>query len=193
MAVILLVALGLALALGTWCEAKYGTPAVQHFFYHAVWFQMLLFFLALTLVISALHRFPWQKHHIGFVTTHLGIILILIGNVLGIWFGIEGQLFIPEGESNGDLTLSRDILWVQPENPGTPFVFPVDFSLHPWIHEVRRNFSIDSAKEPIRITVDRYLPNASVEEKVVSGEKEFPAIRLELTASGEAPQEAFGR
>lgn len=191
MAVVTLVLLAVALALGTFCEAKYGTPAAQHYFYRAVWFQILLFLLAVNLVVSALHRLPWQRRHVGFVTTHLGIILILIGNVFGIWFGIEGQLFIPEGKSEADLRLTRDLLWIQPQNPGTPFTFPLDFGNRPWIQNVNRTFSIPSDGKPITVVVDRYLPNARVEEKVVVGEEEFPAVRLELTAAGEAPQEAW--
>jgi len=191
MAVILLVLLGTTLGFGTWCEAKYGTPAAQHFFYHALWFQVLLFLLGITLIISALHRLPWQKHHVGFVMTHLGIILILIGNLLGIWFGVEGQLFIPEGESTEELRLARDVLWVQPENPGTPFTFPLDFSARPWIHDVDRSFSVGRGDKSFKITVDRYFPNASVEEKVIAGEEEFPAVHLELSAAKEAPQEAW--
>ena len=191
MAVALLVALGIALSLGTWCEAKYGTPAAQHYFYHAAWFQILLFFLAATLVVSALSRLPWEKHHLGFITTHLGIILILIGNLLGIWFGVEGQLMIPEGESRDALTLTRDVLWVESDNPGIPSVFPVDFSTRPWVHDVHQDFSITSEGKPFAITVDRYFPNATVNEKIEAGKEEFPAIRLELSALAQEPQEAW--
>src|SRR3990167_3575905 len=84
MAIVVLLLIGTALAFGTRHEALYGTPAAQHYFYRAVWFQILLVVLAFNLVISALRRHPWKRRHIGFVMTHLGIITILVGNLIGI-------------------------------------------------------------------------------------------------------------
>ena len=190
MAVIVIVTLAITLALGTWVEAQYGTPAAQHFFYRAVWFQILLFLLSATLVISALHRLPWKKHHVGFVVTHLGIILILLGNVLGIWGSVDGHLILSEGETQNDLSLPRDLLWVQPANPGTPFTFPLALSEKPWAHNIHESFSTPSAK-PIHLLIDQYLPNASVTEKVIVGGEEFPAAHLELNEPGQVPEDVW--
>ncbi len=191
MAVATLIAIGTALAFGTIHETRFGTPAAQHYFYRAVWFQTLLIFLCLNLLTSALRRFPWKKHHAGFVMTHLGIILILIGNLLGIWFSVEGSLLIPEGETRDDLALPQDQIWVQPENPGTPFSFPLDFSTTPWVHEVNRTFTVDLDGEPLHLTVDRYFPNTLIEEEVVAGETPYPAVLLELNSVGQAPQQVW--
>ena len=191
MAVVLILCLGTAMAFGTRHEALYGTPAAQHYFYKAAWFQVLLFFLVINLIVSAQRRFPWKKKHVGFVMTHVGIVTLLVGNLIGIWFGIEGTLTIPEAESRDQLELSRDQLFVQPLNPGEPHLFSLPFNLKPWVHDVNQTVSINLKGEPLQVTIDRYLPNATVETKVVPGIEEFPAVRLSISAFGQDPQEVW--
>ncbi len=112
MAVTLLIAIALVLAWGTFYEARFGTAAVQRFVYHSIWFQSLLAFLGLNLAVAALQRYPWKRCHIPFVLAHIGIILILIGGILGGRFGIEGQLGIPEGDTEQFLRLSHRLSMV---------------------------------------------------------------------------------
>jgi len=189
MAVAVLILIGIALAFGTIHETRFGTPAAQHYFYRAIWFQGLLFFLCINLVVSAFRRFPWKKHHAGFVMTHLGIILILIGNLLGIWFSVEGTILIPEGESRDYIELPRDVLWVQSSNPGIPVTFPLALSTRPWVHDVQQTFSHEMEGKPFTVTIDQYLPNTAMVEEIVEGTEEFPAVLLEVTAFHQPAQQ----
>ena len=183
MAVGLLIVIAAVLAWGTIYEARFGTAAVQQFIYHAWWFQAFLGFLALNLAIAALQRYPWQPRHAPFVLAHNGIILILFGGILGGRFGIEGQLVIPEGESVRTLRLPRKVLVVHEPNPGADHLLATNFEATAWVHEPQVSFHVPLAHRSIDLTVDRYFPNATVDEQISgNGKTDNPAIRLALSA-----------
>ena len=49
---------------------------------------------------AAAIRFPWKKHQTGFVVTHAGIILMLLGSWLSQRGGVDANLPVFEGQSN---------------------------------------------------------------------------------------------
>jgi cytochrome c biogenesis protein ResB len=179
MAVGLLLVIGTVLAWGTVYETRFGTAAVQRFVYHSWWFQGLLAFLAVNLAIAAFERYPWQRRHLPFVLAHLGIILILTGGILGGRFGIEGQLIIPEGEAERLLQLPGNVLVVHQPNPGVQQVFPTRFETQAWVHEPNVTIPVAIDGRDIRLTVDRYYPDAVTTETITGdGEAENPAVHL---------------
>ena len=180
-AVPLLIAIAAVLAWGTIYEAQFGTAAVQRFIYHAWWFQALLGFLAVNLAVAALERSPWQLRHAPFLMAHLGIILILIGGILGGQFGLDGQLIIPEGQAEHVLRLSQSVVTVRRPNPGVTQIIPTDFETRAWIHDPRLTVQLPLEGHPVQVTVDRYFPNAEVQEEIADGgTAENPAIRVAL-------------
>lgn len=184
-AVAALLAIGAVLAWGTFYEARFGTASVQQFVYQSWWFQGLLTFLAVNLAAAALRRLPWQRKHVPFVLAHLGIIAILVGGIVGGRLGVEGQMIVPEGESSNTLRLSESVLVVHPLNPGEAHLFPVRFEAQAWVHEPQASFEIPFGNRKLQLTVDRYFPNAVVDEEIrPGGPAENPAVRLGLFLSG---------
>jgi cytochrome c biogenesis protein ResB len=178
-AVPLLLLIALVLAWGTLYETRFGTSAVQRFVYHSWWFQGLLAFLALNLALAALARYPWKRQHLPFVLAHIGIILILFGGILGGRFGVDGQLIIQEGEASKTLQLSTNVLVVHQPNPGIHQVIPTRFETQAWLHEPNRMIPVVIDNRTITLTVDRYYPDAVVNEEITGGGTEDnPAIRL---------------
>src|SRR5207253_3863345 len=57
-----------------------------------------LILLGANLAVSAFSRWPWRKHHIAFLITHLGIITLLTGSLIGRIWGIEGTITLFRGE-----------------------------------------------------------------------------------------------
>ena len=189
-AVPLLITIAGVLAWGTLYETRFGTAAVQRFVYQSWWFQTLLGFLAVNLAVAALERYPWQRRHLPFVLAHIGIILILVGGIIGGRFGIEGQLIIPEGEAERVLQLPGNILVVHQPNPGVQHVFPTRFETQAWVHEPRTEFPVALEGRELLLTVDRYYPDAVVEEEILDGSAEDnPAVRLLVSHDGQ--QEAM--
>ncbi len=94
-----LVIFGSAGVLGyaTFVESWYGTDAVQFGVYGTWWFALLLGLLGLNVLCAAAIRFPWKKYQTGFVITHAGIIVLLVGCLQSRLGGIDAQMPIFEG------------------------------------------------------------------------------------------------
>src|SRR5436309_12558735 len=137
LAVVLLAVLILAAIAGTIYESSFDAKVSRAYVYGAPWFNLWLVLLGANLAVSALSRWPWRKHHLAFLITHLGIITLLIGSLIGRIFGIEGTmtLFKGEGPTNRLLIDQRQLrvhdvdgivkafaaeVWHLPPNPQHP-------------------------------------------------------------------------
>jgi cytochrome c biogenesis protein len=77
--------------------------------YHSPWFKLLLVLLAINLIFCSWKRLPgvWQqvrKHksnyaRLGTYLTHLSVLVILVGGLIGAVWGFKGYVEIPEGET----------------------------------------------------------------------------------------------
>ena len=97
LAVILLAVLIVATAVGTICESRFDAKVARAYVYEAPWFNGWMILLGVNLAAAAFSRYPWKKHHTGFVITHAGIITLLIGALVGRIWGIEGTMTIYVG------------------------------------------------------------------------------------------------
>lgn len=96
-AVGVLAGLGVVVALGGVVEAQFGPGRAHAVVYRTWWFAVLQGFLGLNVACAAVRRYPWRPRHTGFVLTHVGIIVVLLGAAIGSWWGVEGQLVLVEG------------------------------------------------------------------------------------------------
>lgn len=97
LAVVLLAVLIIASIAGTIYESSFDARVARAYIYGAPWFNFWLVLLATNLTCSALSRWPWKKHHVAFLITHLGIITLLAGSLVGRIFGIEGTITLFKG------------------------------------------------------------------------------------------------
>ena len=98
LAVILLAVLIIGAIAGTLWESTFDAKVARAYVYGAPWFNLWLLFLTANLLVSALSRWPWRKHHVAFLITHLGIITLLAGSLIGRIWGIEGTITLFKGE-----------------------------------------------------------------------------------------------
>ena len=98
LAVVLLAVLIVAAIAGTIWESSFDAKVARAYVYRAPWFNLWLILLGANLTVSALSRWPWRKHHVAFLVTHLGIITLLTGSLIGRIFGIEGTITLFKGE-----------------------------------------------------------------------------------------------
>ena len=115
-AVSLIATLTLVLILSTSQESLFGTSFAQKFIYKAGWFDVLLALFAVNIFCSAALRFPFKRHHTGFVVTHIGIFALLFGSLFTRLFGVDGQLALYEGESGGTASQSAYQLVAHAQN-----------------------------------------------------------------------------
>ncbi|MGH8101164.1 MAG: hypothetical protein ACREIW_07695 [Chthoniobacterales bacterium] len=98
LAVILLAVLIVAAIAGTIYESSFDAKVARSYIYGAPWFNFWLVLLGANLTVSALSRWPWRKHHVAFLVTHLGIITLLTGSLIGRVWGTEGTITLFKGE-----------------------------------------------------------------------------------------------
>jgi uncharacterized membrane protein YfcA len=98
LAVVLLAVLIIGAIAGTLYESSFDAKVARAYVYGAPWFNIWLLFLAANLTVSALSRWPWKKHHVAFLVTHLGIITLLTGSLIGRIWGVEGTITLFKGE-----------------------------------------------------------------------------------------------
>lgn len=140
LAVLGLGTLAAVLAFATFFEKSHGTAAVQQVIYRSPWFALLLAFIGVNVLCAALIRFPWARHQTGFVVTHSGLLVVLVGSWLGIRYCDEGHLGLLEGQQTNQLVrIDNTAIRVQKQDPETgaptsewqlPF-FPGAFAWHP--------------------------------------------------------------
>jgi len=109
---ILLFFLAVGAAIATFVENDFGTAVARYYVYNAIWYEMLLSFGALNILLI-LYKTQMIKHLAKF-TFHGAFILILIGSGLTRYLGVDGVMKIREGastniifstEKNAEITL----------------------------------------------------------------------------------------
>jgi hypothetical protein len=179
-AVTLIILLAIVFSVGTFLESYYGTDAARLLVYDTTWFSFLLILLALNLLASAVDRMPWKRKHVGFLTTHLGIILILFGSVVTKLFAVEGQLVIEEGKIGTRMMLKDPLVRIAPVGFGKEWGFPVKARPFAWSGEEEL---IPNMTAPFRIRVLKNYPKARPTEKIVESESGGPALHVALKGS----------
>ncbi len=178
----LLFLLAVLLAAGTIVESRYSTWAAKHFVYSTWWFAAFLLLLGVNVLCSALSRYPWKKHQTGFVITHSGILLILLGSLVTQLMGTDGQIALSEGEAGQVFQEDKPTFYAQ-AGEEVPETFSAQFPLGAPNPDHPRTWKLADGG---LVLVNQYYFNA--QKKVLSrpadkGEKGMPAAHLVLNSS----------
>lgn len=139
LAVVLLLVLIADAIVGTLYESNFDAKVARAYVYGAPWFNAWLILLGANLTASALSRWPWKKYHSAFLITHLGIITLLIGSLIGRIFGLEGTITLFKGEPpTNRLLVDQHQLRVH-DVDGIMKGYPAEFLHHPPSPERPRN------------------------------------------------------
>jgi len=131
LAVVLLAVLIVAAIAGTIYESSFDAKVARAYVYGAPWFNLWLTLLAANLAVSAFSRWPWKKHHTAFLVTHLGIITLLTGSLIGRFWGIEGTATLFKGEPPTNRLLVDEHQLRVRDIDGMVKGFPAEFLHHP--------------------------------------------------------------
>jgi len=131
LAVVLLAVLIAGAIVGTLYESSFDAKVARAYVYGAPWFNAWLVLLGANLTVSALSRWPWKKYHSAFLITHLGIITLLIGSLVGRILDVEGTITLFKGEApTNRLLVDQHQLRVH-DIDGIIKGYPVEFLHHP--------------------------------------------------------------
>src|SRR6266487_6787279 len=131
LAVVLLAVIIVAAIAGTFYESSFDAKVARAYVYGAPWFNLWLVLLGANLACSALSRWPWRKHHLAFLITHLGIITLLIGSLIGRIWGVEGTITLFKGEPPTNRLLVDERQLRVHDVDGIAKGYPAEFLHHP--------------------------------------------------------------
>ncbi|WP_068466539.1 hypothetical protein [Candidatus Protochlamydia phocaeensis] len=129
-AIILIATVATAVAVGTILESQ----ADSHLFaaqwtYHHPLFAFLLWLFFINILFSALRRWPFKPHHIPFLITHFGLLMMIGGTLVKNRKGLQGNLSLWEGSGSQMLHLPQTYaLLIEKKNAPadiTRHVYPV--------------------------------------------------------------------
>src|SRR5881394_971115 len=131
LAVVLLAVIIVAAIAGTLYESSFDAKVSRAYVYGAPWFNLWLLLLGANLACSALSRWPWRKHHLAFLITHLGIITLLIGSLIGRIWGVEGTITLFKSEPPTNRLLVNERQLRVHDVDGIVKGYPGEFLHHP--------------------------------------------------------------
>ncbi len=125
LAISLLTFILIVCAVATFVESRFDTKVAQAYVYRAPWFVFWLALLCVNLACVTFTRLPWQRKHHGFVITHAGIIIMLIGAMVGFKQGYEASVTLQKGVPANRLVAHQTVIQVAPEGGGV-YTLPID-------------------------------------------------------------------
>ncbi len=181
LALLLLATIAIACAIATFAESSFNAKVAQTYIYKAPWFVVWLGVLCINLFAVTLTRWPWQKKHTGFIITHYGIITLLIGAIIGLHFGFEGNVTLhTEKPPVTKITVNRSIIQVESPTDSALYVMPFDASVAGLSEKRPRVFEVPGTQ--LRIVADAFSDNLIKEQKLVASDTGTPGVLLRFTS-----------
>ncbi|MFN8608259.1 MAG: cytochrome c biogenesis protein ResB [Vulcanimicrobiota bacterium] len=112
LAVILFVFFVVILASATYYESAYDTQTAQHLVYKSPLFAVFLGIFFTNIFCSTAIRYPWSKKQVGFVVTHLGILVLLAAAAMTMVAGVDASMIVQEGQSSKRIMLNDPVFFV---------------------------------------------------------------------------------
>lgn len=178
LAVIVMVTLGSTCAIATFYESKHGTAAVQRVFYKTPWFAFILVTLGANIFCAMMKRYPFKKHHVGFVLAHIGILTLLTGSLVSLHYGLDSNMALYEGESTDRVSLLQKALEVTLPEEAARGTFDVDFDKDPPRPGYERRFPVPGSHAVL--VAERYEPHVVARESYEEASDGHPALHFVL-------------
>lgn len=181
LAVPLMIGLSVIVAYGTVVESQYNAEYSGMLIYRSEWFGLLLILFFVNILAATISRYPFRKHHTGFVITHIGLLLVLTGSFLTNQWGIDGQMAIEEGGSNSEVILPHLSLSVSTGQVGSSAVFDISKGIKK--RDASEFAALNQRLEPF-VKVLSYVPFAQKDDGFIKGMKEpSPDSRVAISFS----------
>jgi hypothetical protein len=180
LAVVIMVTLGSTCAFATFYEMKHGTPAAQREIYQTRGFALLLALLGVNIFSVMVSRWPWKKHHIGFLIAHVGILTLLAGSLVSLRTGLDSNMALYEGETSDRVMLLEKALNVSIPGMGEQGTFPVAFEKDPPRPGHEQRFKVPGSDTTL--VAEAFEPHVEVLESYEAAPTGSAAIHFSLQA-----------
>ena len=192
---VLLVALLVGMACATVFESNHGAEQALAFFYRSWWFDVLLALLAVNVGAALVLRLPFSRRQVGFVVTHVSILVILAGALVTQHFAVDGQVAIAEGDTVEHMSVDQESLLFIRRSDQTEKTLQLDRLPNAGLRPVERPAATALDLDDVGVEVARYVPDSLEREEVVDDDPQLRlAVEMSLSgphAKGEAPTWVF--
>lgn len=124
-----------AIAKATFIESDFGTPASKIAIYNTLWFEFLLLYLSLSLIVNIFRYRMFQKEKVAILAFHLSFLIIIFGAALTRYIGFEGQMRIKEGQTTNVIFSGDPYLSIKANDGVNQF----EYEEQRWLSEGREN------------------------------------------------------
>jgi hypothetical protein len=168
-----------ACIVGTFVESRFDTAVAQAYVYDSPWFIAWLLLLCVNLVCAVVVRYPWKAHQTGFIITHGGIVVILLGGIIGRIWGIEGNITLMAGTAPQNfLVVNQTLLQVQAAGSKEIKSFPLNLDLRPPTERRPARFKAEN----IEVAVLNFAEELGARQVFEPGTtRGVPAVRLVMS------------
>jgi hypothetical protein len=118
LAVPVLAFVAVAMAWGTYLESTQSSKVSRAVVYGSWWFIGLMALVCVSLVFAVITRYPWKRKHVGFITVHAGLIVLIVGGFSSMFGRVEGHLSLEEGSVGEAIEVDEDVFELVEFNAG---------------------------------------------------------------------------
>ena len=104
---VLLLIFAASIAVATFIENDFGTPAAHALVYNATWFNLLLVLLAINLIANIFREKMYRKGRFGMLLFHIAFLIILLGSAITRFISYEGMMHLRNGQTSNTMVSDR--------------------------------------------------------------------------------------
>ncbi len=191
LAVFVILAMGTMSAWGTIVESIYqDAKRAQETVYHSWYSYGIFLLLSINLIAVIIDRYPWKKRHIGFISAHVGILILIGGSIATRYYGVDGSMAFNINETRKRVTVGQTdiILYSGLMSGGMRPVFEreVNFIKNPPSPE--NPFVVPAGND--KIVIDGYRPYAIPQNKIEESTKVTDGAGLRFQIANERVSES---
>jgi cytochrome c-type biogenesis protein CcsB len=142
-----------SIATATFLESTYDIQTAKIMVYNALWFEIVLLYLAMNLIANIFRYGMFRREKIAMLTFHIAFLVILIGAAVTRFFGFEGMMIIREGERSNFMYAADPHIWFKINDGKIQYTYAQkQFLSEQADNDFEVNVSFPGHKSPIAIS-----------------------------------------
>ena len=142
-----------SIATATFLESTYDIQTAKIMVYNALWFEIVLLYLAMNLIANIFRFGMFRREKIAMLTFHIAFLVILIGAAVTHFFGFEGMMIIREGERSNFMYAADPHIWFKINDGKIQYTYAQkQFLSEQTDNDFEVNVSFPGHKSPIAIS-----------------------------------------
>lgn len=172
----------IAIATATFIESAYDIQTAKILIYNALWFEVLLLFLAMNLMANIFRYKMWERQKIAMFTFHISFLVILIGAAVTRFVSFEGMMIIREGERSNFIYAADPHLWLKVNDGKMQYTY----AEKKWMSEQTNNdfsINVNFPKHASKISIEYVDFRKKMVDSVVVNDS-IKGVALEVITEG---------